>query len=106
VECERFGLDADPASDDDGSMPPEESPDRKKVFIIHGRNTAARTAVEHFLKALKLEPIDFRHPLRRDGHGVRRQTSSSRDSVAPHGIVALFHPRRVLRSHSAVSGGT
>lgn len=34
-------------------------PDPKKVFIIHGRNSAALTAVEHFLKALKLEPLDF-----------------------------------------------
>ena len=34
-------------------------PDPKKVFIIHGRNTAARIAVEHFLKVLKLEPLDF-----------------------------------------------
>lgn len=35
------------------------APDPKKVFIIHGRNKDAKVAIEHFLKALKLEPIDF-----------------------------------------------
>ncbi len=34
-------------------------PDKRKVFVIHGRNIDARTAVDHFLKALKLEPLDF-----------------------------------------------
>jgi len=59
VECERLGLDGDPASDDDGSMPPEESPDKKKVFIIHGRNVVARKEMGIFLRAIGLEPLNF-----------------------------------------------
>lgn len=66
-------------------------PDPKKVFIIHGRNTAARIAVEHFLKALKLEPLDFDELAADMGaefignivlEGIRRA----------RGIVALFTP--------------
>jgi hypothetical protein len=33
--------------------------DSKKVFVIHGRNFAAKNAVEQFLRTLKLEPVDF-----------------------------------------------
>jgi predicted nucleotide-binding protein len=59
LECERVGLDADPASDDDGSMSPDESPDKKKVFIIHGRNVVARKEMGIFLRAIGLEPLNF-----------------------------------------------
>lgn len=62
LECERLGLDrSDPMSEDAGMAAQQatSAPDPKKVFIIHGRNTAARVAVEQFLKALKLEPLDF-----------------------------------------------
>jgi predicted nucleotide-binding protein len=38
---------------------PRTSKDSKKVFIIHGRNGEARAAIEHFLQALGLQPIDF-----------------------------------------------
>lgn len=34
-------------------------PDPKKVFIIHGRNVAARNAVEQFVKSLALDVLDF-----------------------------------------------
>lgn len=34
-------------------------PDTGKVFIIHGRNIDAKIAVEHFVRSLGLEPLDF-----------------------------------------------
>jgi predicted nucleotide-binding protein len=34
-------------------------PDPKQVFIIHGRNIAARIAVEQFLRVVGLQPVDF-----------------------------------------------
>jgi hypothetical protein len=34
-------------------------PDPRKVFVIHGRDGAARTAVFNFLRALKLEPMEW-----------------------------------------------
>ncbi|MCA9622171.1 MAG: nucleotide-binding protein [Myxococcales bacterium] len=37
----------------------ENKPDPKKVFIIHGRNIEAKNAVEHFVRSLKLEPVEF-----------------------------------------------
>jgi predicted nucleotide-binding protein len=85
------GLDAGSASGDDAEVPAEPEPDRKKVFIIHGRNLAARTAVEHFLKALKLEPIDF------DALSSEMGTEFVGNIVVEglrraHGIVALFTP--------------
>ena len=68
-----------------------EVPDKKKVFIIHGRNTAARVAVEHFLKALKLEPLDFDElagdmPSEFVGNIVLEGLKRA------HGIVVLFTP--------------
>ena len=91
LECERLGLDRDPSSEEDEPMSSGGTPDAKKVFIIHGRNVEARAAVEHFLKALKLEPIDFDELAADMGtefvgnivvEGVRRA----------QGVVALFTP--------------
>jgi hypothetical protein len=67
------------------------APDKKKVFIIHGRNTAARVALEHFLKALKLEPLDF------DELAADMGTEFVGNIVLEglnraHGIVVLFTP--------------
>ncbi len=59
LECERLGLDQSQKEQDNDTMSTTISADPKKVFIIHGRNLAARTQMEHFLRALDLEPIDF-----------------------------------------------
>lgn len=66
-----------------------ETPDPKKVFIIHGRNLRAKKAVEQFLRSLGLTPIDFEQ-LAADlgaafiGEIVRTGLSQAQ------GIVALF----------------
>jgi predicted nucleotide-binding protein len=35
------------------------SPDPKRVFIVYGRNSRAHEALKLFLRALKLNPLDF-----------------------------------------------
>lgn len=76
-----------PLQNENPLMPP---PDPKKVFIIHGRNTAARTAVEHFLKALGLQPVDF-DQLAADQGGTPFVGDIVRAGLEQaHGIIALF----------------
>jgi predicted nucleotide-binding protein len=64
--------------------------DRKKVFVIHGRNLAARKQMGIFLRALELQPINF-DDLRANLGG----TPTIADIVMAgmqqaHGVVALF----------------
>jgi predicted nucleotide-binding protein len=66
-------------------------PDKRKVFVIHGRNHAVRDAVFHFLRALRLEPIDF------DQLAADQGLAFVGDIVRvgmeqAHGIIALFTP--------------
>lgn len=44
-------------------------PDRRKVFVVHGRNLAARDALFAFLRALKLDPLEFTEAIRMTGKG-------------------------------------
>jgi predicted nucleotide-binding protein len=70
----------------------ESMPDAKKVFIIHGRNIAARTAIEHFVRSLALDPIDF-DQLAADQGGspfIGDIVRSGLDKA--QGIIALFTP--------------
>lgn len=67
-------------------------PDPKKVFIIHGRNVAARTALEQFLRALNLQPVDF-DQLAADQGGTAFIGDIVRAGLeCAQGIVALFTP--------------
>jgi predicted nucleotide-binding protein len=44
-----------------GIAPRVEEADRRKVFVVHGRNDKARRALFSFLRALHLEPIEWGH---------------------------------------------
>lgn len=75
-------------------MPANEiiSPDKKKVFIIHGRNNNARVAIEHFVKSLGLVPIDF-DELAADLGGFAFVGDIVRAGLRQaQGIIALFTP--------------
>ncbi len=43
--------------------------DRRKVFVIHGRNESARRALFDFLRALGLDPIEWSEAIRLTGKG-------------------------------------
>lgn len=44
---------------EDSRVLKQRGPDSRKVFIVHGRNLPAKHAMESFVRALGLEPIDF-----------------------------------------------
>lgn len=67
-------------------------PDPKKVFIIHGRNTKARVAIEHFVKALGLVPIDFDELAASQGGSVFIGDIVRAGLRQAQGIIALFTP--------------
>ena len=52
-----------------GTKPEERSNDPKSVFVVHGRNTAARDEVFKFLRALGLEPLEWSEALKLTGKG-------------------------------------
>lgn len=67
-------------------------PDPKKVFIVHGRNIAARNAIEQFVRVLGLEPLDFDR-VSSDLGGTPFIGDIVRDGLErAHGIIALFTP--------------
>jgi predicted nucleotide-binding protein len=66
-----------------------QKPDPKKVFIIHGRNVKARAAVEQFVRALGLTPIDFEQLAADSGAAFIGEIVRSGLSQA-QGIIALF----------------
>jgi len=79
-------------------------PDKKKVFIIHGRNVDARIAIEHFLKALGLAALDF------DQIAADMGTEFVGNIVAEglnraHGIVSLFTPDEYSALATPLRGG-
>jgi hypothetical protein len=45
-------------------------PDPKKVFVVHGRNSAARQAMFHFLWSLGLQPIQWSEAVAQTGEGT------------------------------------
>lgn len=68
------------------------SPDKRKVFIIHGRNVAARVAIEHFVKALDLVPIDFDDLAADQGGSAFIGDIVRAGLTQAQGIIALFTP--------------
>ena len=44
-------------------------PDARNVFVIHGRNDAARNAIFDFLRAIGLNPIEWGEAVRMTGKG-------------------------------------
>jgi predicted nucleotide-binding protein len=51
-------------------MPASSNSDRaQKVFVVHGRNTEARTAMFTFLRAIGLAPIEWSEAVRLTGEG-------------------------------------
>lgn len=79
--------------------------DRKKVFIIHGRNIKAKIAIEQFLRSINLQPIDFDQLA-----GAQGGTAFVGDIVRAgleqaHGIVALFTPDEYSALRSDQRGG-
>jgi len=70
----------------------ESKANRSSVFVIHGRNHAAKNAVEAYLRVLGLEPVEFETVA-----ADLASKGSIRDIVRAgmeraHGLIALFTP--------------
>jgi predicted nucleotide-binding protein len=80
------------ASERNKAMTANDPSDPKKVFIIHGRNDAARQQMVYFLRALSLDPINFQ-----DLRSTMGGTPTISDVVfegmrQARGVVAIFTP--------------
>ncbi|RKH43177.1 hypothetical protein D7X12_14005 [Corallococcus sicarius] len=66
-------------------------PDPRKVFVIHGRNEAARKAMFAFLRSLHLEPIEWSEARSLTGH-ASPYIGDILDAAFKHAtaVVALF----------------
>lgn len=47
-----------------------ERADRRRVFVVHGRNSAARKALYEFLRAVDLSPLEWGHAVEESRHGA------------------------------------
>ncbi len=47
-----------------------EQPDPRRVFVVHGRNQAARSAVSAFLRSIDLKPIEWSEAVRLTGEAA------------------------------------
>jgi predicted nucleotide-binding protein len=81
------------------------NPDPRKVFIIHGRNTSARIAIEHFLRSLNLQPIDFDELAAAQGGTAFVGDIVRAGLEQAQGIVALFTPDEYSALRSDQRGG-
>jgi predicted nucleotide-binding protein len=91
LALEDEALDAERRSNETGPVSAVES-DKRLVFIIHGRNVAARNAVEQFVRSLGLEPLDFDQVAADLGGSPFVGEVVRRGLELAHGIVALFTP--------------
>lgn len=66
--------------------------DASKVFLIFGRNNDARSAMEQFLRALRLDPIDFDQISGELGGTPFIGDIVRRGMEVAQGIIALFTP--------------
>lgn len=67
-------------------------PDRRKIFVIHGRNLKARKEMGIFLRALGLEPMNFAD-LRAEMGGTPTIADIVEEGMnRAQGVVALFTP--------------
>src|SRR5438270_11678666 len=83
-------------------MPESLSPDRKKVFIVYGRNEEARQAVERFLESLKLVPWSFPQIARDLGMNQHTSDIVKKGMDQAHGIIALFTPEEFATLHRSL----
>lgn len=51
----------------------EEANERRKVFVVHGRNNAAREALFTFLRAIGLQPLEWSEIVKATGKQGPRQ---------------------------------
>lgn len=70
----------------------EMTADPKKVFIIHGRNVAAKNAVEHFVQSLGLESLEFDEVSASLGGSAFVGDVVREGLKRAQGIIALFTP--------------
>ena len=79
----------------------------REVFVVHGRNEAARDAMFQFLRALDLHPLEWPEVVKRTGKGSPTNMeivhAGFRDVQA---IVVLFTPDDEARLREPLHGGT
>jgi predicted nucleotide-binding protein len=73
-------------------------PDRRTVFVVHGRNLAARTAMFEFLRAVGLRPLEWEQAVSLTGNASPYVLDVIRVGfAAAQAIVVLFTPDDLVR---------
>ena len=78
----------------------------RKVFVVHGRNGAARSAMFAFLRAIGLAPIEWSEAVRMTGEGspyIGQVLDTALD--AAQAIVVLLTPDEVAYLRTEYAGG-
>lgn len=71
------------------------APNRRQVFIIHGRNVQARNTVEHFVRILGLEPLDFERVAASLGGAPFIGDIVRKGMQSAWGLIAVFTPDEI-----------
>ena len=79
----------------------------REVFVVHGRNTAARDAVFQFLLAIGLQPLEWAEAVRSTGKGTP-YIGDILDAAfsRAHAIVVLFTPDDEARLRAELRGAS
>ena len=79
-------------------------PDPRQVFVIHGRNELARSALFSFLRALDLDPIEWSEAIRMTGKGTP-YIGQVLDAAfaAAQAVVVLQTPDDVAHLHESLT---
>jgi len=78
----------------------------RKVFVVHGRNLAARDAMFEFLRAIDLQPIEFAQAIESTGQGspfIGDVLDAALE--AAQAIVVLMTPDEITYLRSEYGGG-
>jgi predicted nucleotide-binding protein len=76
------------------------TPQKNTVFLIHGRNAKAKSAMVAFLRALALRPIDWEEAVRATGSGSPTTLEIVRKGLEiAHAAIVLMSPDEIVSLH-------
>ena len=82
-------------------------PDPRQVFVVHGRDTAARGALFAFAHSIGLEPIEWAKAVQMSGEATPHiGTILNTAFEAARAVVVLLTPDEIVHLHDGRASGT